>query len=96
MNMSIPLGFTVTTAGIAEWIAKAPNPDIRNTQIMQCLYKHSKGDWGLVDEEDWETNNQAVKNGQRLVSAYEIDGSRIWIITEWDRSVTTVLFPHEY
>jgi len=61
------------------------------------LQRHICGDWGDVDVEDWETNNRALKTRQRLLSAYTlIGGGKIWIITEADRSVTTVLTPDEY
>lgn len=55
-------------------------------------------DWGEMDEEDIEENNEAVKNGDRILASYESKdlGTKIWIITEWDRSVTTILFPDEY
>ncbi|MFW9688731.1 type I restriction endonuclease subunit M, partial [Vibrio parahaemolyticus] len=46
--------------------------------------------------EDKKANDEATHNGQRVLSAYELFGQKIWIITEWDRSVTTMLFPHEY
>ena len=70
--------------------------------IQKCLNRHVKGDWGDVDEEDKETNDQAVKQGTRLLSAYNDDRfpqhgvATIWIITEADRSATTILFPDEY
>ena len=52
---------------------------------------------GDVCKEDWESNDEALKNGQRLLSEYKLpDGKRIWIITEWDRSATTLLFPEDY
>ena len=70
--------------------------------VQKCLNRHVKGDWGEVDEEDKETNDQAVKQGSRLLSAYNDDRfpqhgvATIWIITEADRSATTILFPDEY
>lgn len=67
--------------------------------VYNSLVRHLKCDWGDLSEEDWETNELALKgNDDRLFSAY-IDketGFKIWIITEWDRSVTTILFPSEY
>lgn len=62
-----------------------------------ALARHAAGDWGDLCDEDWHTNNEAPKNGARLFSAYHSDdGVKFWIITEADRSVTTVLLPEEY
>jgi hypothetical protein len=59
--------------------------------------RHAAGDWGEVDGDDWKSNNWAVDHGCRLMSAYVLrTGIRIWIITEADRSSTTVLLPDEY
>lgn len=68
--------------------------------IRKCLDRHLSCDWGDVDSEDKQTNDQALVNGDRLFSAYKApEGSpeeKVWVITEWDRSVTTVLFPSDY
>jgi hypothetical protein len=70
--------------------------------IQKSLNRHVKGDWGDVSEEDKHSNAQAPKEGTRLLSAYNDDRfppngvATIWIITEADRSVTTILFPDEY
>jgi len=56
-----------------------------------------KGDWGQVCAEDWRLNDEAVQDGSRIVSAYiTLKGVKIWIITEADRSTTTILLPDEY
>lgn len=61
------------------------------------LQRHLCGDWGDVDPEDWEANQSALEHGERLVSVYIIsDELTLWIITEWDRSATTLLLPDEY
>lgn len=58
--------------------------------------RHVSGDWGDMCDEDKELNNEALKDGERLLSAYTLSsGVRIWVITEWDRSVTTCLLPEE-
>jgi hypothetical protein len=63
----------------------------------EFLSRHESGDWGEVGPEDWESNEAAVREGTRLLSAYTLNtGVKIWIITEWDRSVTTILLPEEY
>jgi hypothetical protein len=73
--------------------------------LAACLRRHASGDWGDVSEEDTESNNEAVKEGFRILSAYPIDPkmpskgygeNTLWIITEADRSVTTFLLPEEY
>jgi hypothetical protein len=63
----------------------------------KLLTRHSTGDWGEVDGEDCRLNDKAVMEGTRLLSAYRTaKGERLWIITEADRSVTTLLLPSEY
>jgi len=61
------------------------------------LARHVVGDWGDVDEDDRAENELSVREGFRVLSAYHLrDGTRIWIITEADRSSTTILLPSEY
>ena len=60
------------------------------------LDRHVRGDWGDVPPEDAEANRYAVLVGARILSSYQIAGERVWIITEADRSATTLLFPDEY
>jgi hypothetical protein len=61
------------------------------------LGRHALGDWGMVSNDDKKVNDQAVIDGDRVLSAYQLqNGTKIWIITEWDRSVTTLLLPEEY
>ena len=64
------------------------------------LRRHLSGDWGNVPAEDAELNDQSLGVGEqagRILSSYDIaTGVRVWIITEWDRSVTTFLLPSEY
>jgi hypothetical protein len=65
--------------------------------IIHALGRHARGDWGEVDEEDKAANDLALNVGARLLSAYEsANRTRFWIITEADRSVTTILLPGEY
>lgn len=65
---------------------------------MACFEQHLQGSWGLLDENDWQANNAALKNGSRILSAYALpdDPGVFWIITEADRSVTTFLLPEDY
>ncbi len=61
------------------------------------LLRHASGDWGDVDDEDKQSNELGVAQGRRILSAYRTSQSdRIWLITEADRSVTTILLPEEY
>lgn len=89
-----PLGRVLATCGIAEALAGL---GLRlDGSLDPYLARHSAGDWGDVD--DRAANDWAVVFGdERLLSAYQLaDGTRIWVITEADRSVTTVLLPAEY
>ncbi len=71
--------------------------------VLQSLRNHSTGKWGDLSPHDLEMNDYAVKHKERIISAYNLPPlinipgqERIWIITEWDRSATTILFPSEY
>jgi len=65
--------------------------------VINSLKRHLKGDWGDLPKEDEKENDLAVKEGNlRIFSAYENENNKIWIITEADRSATTILFPEEY
>ena len=65
--------------------------------VHACIARHAGGDWGDVCPEDKQANEDALKVGARLLSAYHTDsGRKFWIITEADRSATTVLLPEEY
>jgi hypothetical protein len=84
-----PLGRLVATANL---IAIIP-PD----EVFTALQRHANGDWGRVCDEDREANEEALIHGSRLMSVYSSeDEAAFWIITEWDRSVTTVLLPEDY
>jgi hypothetical protein len=64
---------------------------------MEFLQRHAAGDWGEVDAHDKAENEYSLQHGFRLLSAYRLaDGTKIWIITEADRSSTTILLPEEY
>ena len=89
----VPLGQVFVTQGIAEYVGDSIP---RNIAFRNCLIRHTHGDWGDVDEEDKTANDISLLNGSRLLSAYKIDSRKIWVITEADRSSTTVLFPEEY
>lgn len=64
-----------------------------------CLDRHLAGDWGELSEDDWNSNQQALKTGGRLISCYDInagDETRLWIITDMNRGATTLLLPSDY
>lgn len=68
-----------------------------NDNLVGYLNRHAAGDWGDLSNDDRRANAEALKDGSRLLSAYHLkDGTKIWIITEVDRSATTVLLPAEY
>ena len=70
---------------------------IQEDDLFDSFVRHLAGDWGEVDDEDREANDSALETGCRLVSAYfDRYGSKFWIITEADRSATTILLPEEY
>ena len=87
------LGQVVMTRGIASELEQSK---AFAQFVTASLKRHATGDWGEMCKEDLETNEQALIHGDRLFSAYEQGEWKIWIITEWDRSYTTILFPSEY
>jgi hypothetical protein len=106
-----PLGQVVMTCGVAAAIGKVDAEQAEgamySADIAGALARHESGDWGIMPDEDKTANEDALKYGERLMSAYVIwqdatgthgtpEGTKIWIITERDRSATTVLFPDEY
>lgn len=94
MEKLFELGTLCFTRGVNDLVAE----DEKFTEfVMNSLKKHAGGDWGEMSQEDKDTNEQAVKHGMRIFSAYEKNIlPKIWIITEADRSATTVLLPSEY
>lgn len=80
----------------------AQGDPIMNDWIADCLDRHLNGDWGDLCDEDKAMNDESVRMeneeemGWRLMSSYSIDDIKIWIITEADRSSTTILLPSEY
>lgn len=93
LNMKFSIGQAVVTRGVNEKLMES-KPFAKFVAHSFC--RHCNGDWGELCEEDKETNEYALKHGERLLSRYENGDLSIYIITEWDRSVTTILFPHEY
>ena len=80
-------------------IVATPNAlhSITHEDILCGIQRHQRGDWGDLSQEDSEANDQALVNGTRILSSYTAtNGTKFWIITESDRSVTTVLLPEDY
>lgn len=65
-------------------------------EIRPCILRHACGDYGDICEEDKTANTQALTDGTRIVSAYELTAGRLLVITEHDRSATTAMLPSEY
>lgn len=87
----LALGRVVATPGALEALMAS------NQSPEEFLTRHAHCDWGDVDEEDQEANDRSLEVDERILSVYwTSDEVRLWIITEADRSVTTVLLPHEY
>jgi hypothetical protein len=75
--------------------------DTLDLTLKPYLDRHAAGNWGQLCAVDKRANDRAVKKGTRILSAYDVpleggETARIWIITEWDRSLTTALLPQEY
>lgn len=86
-----PLGQQVGTPACLEEIEKAGQTP------AEFFARHQSGDWGELCDEDRQANELALENGDRLMSVYRTKlNEKIWCITEWDRSVTTLLLPSEY
>ena len=83
-----PLGQMVITANAAARLDMVA--------VYDGLRRHASGDWGDICPEDRALNDEALKHGDRLLSVYGTGEHRFWIITEWDRSVSTVLMPEDY
>ena len=83
------IGRLVSTPGALERVP--------HEEMLTALSRHIRGDWGDVDEHDRSENELSLKEGFRLLSVYHTRASvKFWIITEADRSATTVLLPEEY
>lgn len=95
MNPTFPIGRVVATPGVLTRVSIA--------RIIACTNRHGARDWGDVSEGDRLANDLDVDAGGQLLSVYPIDetqpcgpGNKLWVITEGDRSVTTVLLPEEH
>ena len=88
---TLKLGRIVATPGALETLSDA------NVGAATLLSRHASGDWGDICKDDAKLNDAAAKGEDRILSAYDLpNGGKVWIITEWDRSATTLLLPEEY
>jgi len=86
---SFQLGRVVITPNALDQLTPA--------DVQLGLQRHQAGDWGDLGEEDWKENDHALRTGLRLLSSYRSTGGvTYWIITEADRSATTLLMPDDY
>lgn len=91
MTSKFPLGQVVATPGVIDALSTAGQTP------LEFIARHAAGDWGELDEHDRLENKRSLKTGCRLLSAYSLrTGTKIWVITEADRSATTLLLPEEY
>ena len=100
MAKTFELGLVVATKHV--WELMTENEQFGDF-VSGCLSRYILYDWGDTCEEDWKTNNEAALNGERVLAVYKIPEDlesdfeeHLWIITEWDRSATTLLFPSDY
>jgi hypothetical protein len=87
----VSLGTIVATPGAVLALEEA------RESLLGYIMRHASRDWGEIPPEDWEENEFSIERDLRVLSAYTLrNGTKIWIITEADRSITTILLPTEY
>ena len=94
--MSFKMGQMVMTRGIND---RAAMDESFARLLTKFVNRYIRRDWGDLCEEDKQMNDLAIKNGDdRIMGSYKLpnENEKVWIITEWDRSVTTILFASEY
>ena len=91
--MKFSLGKVVWTRHINDCVSESA-PFAK--YVLECLKRHSNCDWGELSTEDKKENDYSLDKNLRLLSSYQHNDWKIWIISEADRSTTTVLFPDEY
>jgi hypothetical protein len=90
MTALLPLGRVVATPGALNLLGKS------GRHPFDYLARHATGDWGELCAFDRRQNEMALREGYRVLSSYVVSAERVWIITEADRSITTILLPEEY
>ena len=88
-NQKFSLGRIIATANAARQLSQ--------DEILIAIGRHGAGDWGDVSDEDKQLNDEAIESSARIMSVYvSLKGVKFWIITEADKSATTVLLPEDY
>jgi hypothetical protein len=90
MRAPLPLGQVVAAPGALKLLSEA------SEDLFGLLARHAKGDWRELCAFDRRQNEIALRDGLRVLSSYTVGEKFVWIITEADRSVTTILLPEEY
>jgi len=86
-----PIGQIVATPGAIALLGQ------HGISAFDLLHRHAHGDWGDLPSDDLSANSAALKNGNRLLSAYRVGATgKVWLVTEHDRSATTILLPSDY
>lgn len=84
-----PLGQIVATKNAVD--------SLDPSDVLACVQRHAACDWGELPDDDKSMNDLALEDEGRILSAYrDSKGTEFWVITEWDRSATTVLLPDDY
>lgn len=91
--MKFSLGQIVMTRPLAE--AVEHNEQLKR-EVFNALDRYRLGEWGNLGEEDKQANEDAIEQGERILAKYETSSEPIYIITEWDRSYTTLMFCRDY
>jgi hypothetical protein len=86
----LPLGRVVATPGALNVLLEVGEDPV------SYLVRHASGDWGEIDPHDCRENELSLRHGWRVVSSYPVGEKTVWVITEADRSATTILLPEEY
>jgi hypothetical protein len=90
MMAPLPLGRVVATPGALRVLSEI------GEDPFDLLARHALGDWGELCAFDRRQNEIALREGYRVLSSYDVLEDRVWVITEADRSITTILLPEEY
>jgi hypothetical protein len=90
MTAPLPLGRVLATPGALKLLTEA------RAHPFEYLARHAAGDWGELCDFDRRQNEIALRDGYRVLSSYDVPAGRVWIITEADRSITTILLPEDY
>ncbi len=90
MRGRLPLGRVAATEGALRAMAEA------GEDPLSFFARHAKGDWGDICKQDRRENERSLRHGWRVLSSYAVGDAKVWVITEADRSATTILLREEY